>query len=76
MEQKIPFTSYDTWAYLSAGFLLLFAIDYVAATHLLARDSWTVVQAVMALVSAYVVGHPPQRSSRRNPSSGSSPQRA
>lgn len=56
MEQRIPFTSYDTWAYLSAGFLLLFAIDYVAATHLLARDSWTVAQAVMALVSAYVVG--------------------
>lgn len=56
MDQKVPFTSYDFWAYLSAGFIVLAAIDYVASTHLLYRDSWTVVQGVMAMVSAYTVG--------------------
>lgn len=56
MEQKFPFTSYDFWAYLSAGFLLLFVVDYVAGTALLARDSWTVVQGIVAVSSAYVIG--------------------
>jgi len=56
MDQKVPFTSYDFWAYLSAGFIVLAAIDYVAGTHLLYRDSWTVVQGTMAMVSAYTVG--------------------
>jgi hypothetical protein len=56
MEQKIPFTSYDFWAYLSAGFLLLFALDQVSSTRLLMRESWTVVQAVIAVISAYAVG--------------------
>jgi hypothetical protein len=56
MDQKIPFTSYDFWAYLSAGFLLLFAFDSAAGTNLLMRDSWTVVQSVVAVALAYVVG--------------------
>lgn len=57
MENKIPFTTYDFWAYLSSGFLLLFAVDHVAGTHLLARDAWTVVQSIIAISSAYAVGH-------------------
>ncbi len=32
LDQKIPFTSYDFWAYLSAGFLLIFALDAAAGT--------------------------------------------
>lgn len=56
MDQKVPFTSYDFWAYLSAGFMVLAAIDYVVGAHLLYRDSWSVVQGVMAMVSAYTVG--------------------
>lgn len=56
MENKIPFTSYDFWAYLSAGFLLLFVMDQVAATDLLIRDTWTVVQGVVVASAAYVVG--------------------
>lgn len=43
-------------AYLSAGFLLLFAVDQAAATKLLMRDSWTVVEGVIAVSLAYVVG--------------------
>lgn len=38
MDQKIPFTSYDFWAYLSVGFLMLFAVDSAADTKLLMRD--------------------------------------
>lgn len=56
MDQKIPFTSYDFWGYLSAGFLLLFVADYVAGTGLLALESWTVVQGIVAVSSAYVAG--------------------
>ena len=56
MENKIPFTSYDFWAYLSAGFLLLFIADYVANTNLLNRESWTVVQGIVAVSAAYAVG--------------------
>lgn len=57
MDQKIPFTSYDFWAYLSAGFMLLFAVDQAAGTKLLMRDGWTVVQGVVAVSVAYTVGH-------------------
>lgn len=57
MENKIPFTSYDFWAYLSAGFALLFALDTVSGQHLVMRDSWTVVQSVIAITVAYVIGH-------------------
>jgi hypothetical protein len=57
MENKLPFTSYDFWAYLSSGFLLLFAVDYVVGKDFLMRDSWTVVQGVIAFSSAYAVGH-------------------
>ena len=54
--EKIPFTTYDFWAYLSAGFLLLFVADQVAGTSLLARDSWPIVQSVVTVASAYAVG--------------------
>ena len=57
MENKLPFTSYDFWAYLSAGFLLLFVVDHVAGTNLLMRETWTVVQSVVAFSCAYAVGH-------------------
>ncbi len=55
--EKIPFTSYDFWAYLSAGFLLLFAIDQALGTALLERESWTVIQGVVAITCAYAMGH-------------------
>jgi hypothetical protein len=57
MDQRIPFTSYDFWAYLSAGFLFLFAVDSAADAKLLMRDSWTLVQGVVAVSLAYVIGH-------------------
>ena len=54
--EKISFTSYDFWAYLSAGFLLLLAIDKAASTHLLMRDQWTIVQRITVVSLAYVLG--------------------
>lgn len=56
MDHKIPFTSYDFWAYLSAGFLLLFVADYVFATALFAKPSWTLIQGTVAVSCAYAVG--------------------
>lgn len=56
MDHKIPFTSYDFWAYLSAGFLLLVVVDHVGGTGLLVRESWTIVQGVVAVAGAYAVG--------------------
>lgn len=56
MDQKIPFTSFDFWAYLSAGFLFLFAADQVAGTNLIAREKCTVIQSVVAVSAAYSVG--------------------
>ncbi|WP_265946230.1 hypothetical protein [Dechloromonas sp. A34] len=56
MDQKFPFTSYDFWAYLSSGFMLLFAVDQAAGMNLLMRDSWTVVQSAIAISLAYTVG--------------------
>lgn len=57
MDTKIPFTSYDFWAYLSAGFLLLFTVDFVVGSKFLMRDNWSVVQGVVAFSCAYTVGH-------------------
>ena len=57
MDNKFPFTSYDFWAYLSAGFLLLFGADYVFGTGLLIREEWKLVPAVIAISAAYVTGH-------------------
>jgi hypothetical protein len=51
----LPHTT--SWAYLSAGFLLLFVADYVANTDLLNRESWTVVQGIVAISAAYAVGY-------------------
>jgi hypothetical protein len=53
----IPFKDYDFWAYLSAGFLFLFALDHVLGTKLMMREQWTVVQGVIAASAAYTVGH-------------------
>jgi hypothetical protein len=56
LDQKIPFTSYDFWAYLSSGFLLLFVADWVFETKLLQRDTWSIVQSIVAVTCAYVTG--------------------
>jgi len=54
---KIPFTTYDFWAYLSSGFLLLFIVDVVGPTDILAKVNWSFVQIIVAVSAAYAVGH-------------------
>lgn len=53
---KIPFTDYDFWAYLSAGFFLLVVIDLIIGSGLAGRESWTVIQGLVVVSGAYVVG--------------------
>jgi hypothetical protein len=55
--KDIPFTSYDFWGYLTAGFGMLFVADYVADTHLLNRGTWSLVESLVAIACAYMVGH-------------------
>jgi hypothetical protein len=53
---KFPFTSYDFWAYLASGFLLLGAIDYVCATNLLVQKEWSWLQIGVAVSCTYITG--------------------
>lgn len=55
--EKFPFTSYDFWAYLASGFLLLAGIDIVAGTGFLQQQTWTWPQTSIAVAAAYVAGH-------------------
>lgn len=57
MKGDIPFTDYDFWAYLSVGFVLLFAVDHAAQTGLMIRQSWTLVEGFFVTACAYAAGH-------------------
>ena len=55
MDQKIPFTSYDFWAYLSAGFMLLFALDpkeraqvFTVEQKITPAAGWSIISLVKA----------------------------
>jgi hypothetical protein len=56
MKGDFPFTDYDFWAYISAGFVFLFALDHVAQTGLMIRPAWTVVEGLLAVACAYATG--------------------
>ena len=55
--KDLPFAKYDFWAYLSSGSLFLYIVDYVAASGVFDRPQWTVVQTIVVISAAYVVGH-------------------
>lgn len=55
--EKLPFTSFDFWGYLAAGFLLLCAVDAAVAFGAMGRKEWTFVEGILAISVAYVVGH-------------------
>ncbi len=52
MDQRGPFTRYGFWAYLSAGFLLMFGIDPTAGAFFSMREDWTVAQVALAIFFA------------------------
>ena len=58
MKQWFPLTDYDFYAYLTAGMVLIAAVDYTCFGGVLVdRSQWTVVQAVFWAAVAYVAGH-------------------
>ncbi|HEY0684834.1 MAG TPA: hypothetical protein VGD45_21030 [Steroidobacter sp.] len=55
--EKLPFTNFDFWGYLASGFLLLCAVDLAAGYGLIQRENWTIVEGILAISMAYVIGH-------------------
>jgi hypothetical protein len=55
--EKIPFTVYDFFAYLSSGTVWLVTADYVLGIGLLQRDKIGPVLGVTLVIFAYVCGH-------------------
>jgi hypothetical protein len=55
--EKIPFTIYDFFAYLSSGGVWVLTADYVLAFGLLDREKITPMLAVLLIIFAYVCGH-------------------
>jgi hypothetical protein len=54
---KIPFSVYDFFAYLSSGTVWLVTLDYILGMGLLAREKVSPVLGVVLVVFAYVCGH-------------------
>lgn len=54
---SIPFTVYDIFAYLSAGSLLLFTIDYAYGSKILLSESLSLTIGILFLFAAYICGH-------------------
>jgi hypothetical protein len=54
---KIPFSVYDFFAYLSSGSVWLVTLDYVLGMGLLEREKMSPVLGVVLVVFAYVCGH-------------------
>jgi hypothetical protein len=57
MRSYFPFTDYDFWAYISSGFVFLFALDHSLQSAIFQRPTWTVVEGLIAVAVAYAVGH-------------------
>ena len=54
---KTPFSIYDFFGYLAAGFLLLVALDFSCSGGWLLNDAIGPVHAILWTLLAYVVGH-------------------
>jgi hypothetical protein len=58
MKDHFPFTSYDFYAYLASGGLLLAVLDYVFnSAALIGKSDWSFTQIALVVAGAYVVGH-------------------
>ncbi len=57
MNNWFPFTDYDFYAYLTAGMIVLFSLDYgVSGGEIAFRESWPLVHIVFAIAIAYLTG--------------------
>src|SRR5690242_1600836 len=54
---KIPFTVYDFFAYLSSGSIWLATTDYIFSLGLMTRERIAPAMAILLVVLAYVCGH-------------------
>lgn len=54
---RIPFSAYDFFGYLAAGFIVLVSIDFVTGSRLLLMDSLPPIAALFWALVAFVVGH-------------------
>jgi hypothetical protein len=54
---KVPFSVYDFFAYLSSGSILLATFDYILGFGLLSQEKIAPLIAVLLVVLAYVCGH-------------------
>ncbi len=54
---RIPFTVYDFFGYLAAGFVLLVAVDYAFELGWLLGDEFGLVVGIFWIVVAYITGH-------------------
>lgn len=54
---KIPFNAYDFFGYLSSGFLILFAIDYLFNNGQQTNNSLPVAHIFFWILIAYIIGH-------------------
>lgn len=57
MKQWFPFSDYDFYAYLTAGVFMLLGLDLaITGGDLMLRPAWTIVEVVIVIAAAYVVG--------------------
>jgi hypothetical protein len=54
---RIPFSIYDFFGYLAAGFVLILSVDYAFQGGWLLRDNLGTVLSLFWLLAAYVAGH-------------------
>jgi hypothetical protein len=54
---KIPFTAYDIFAYVVSGLLVISAADFVFSGNWVIKAKLSVIQGLIAVVIAYVLGH-------------------
>lgn len=58
MKNWFPFTDYEFYAYITAGAILIAAVDYtLGSSALVARTEWTIVQGIFWTMISYLVGH-------------------
>ena len=57
MKNWFPFTDYDFYAYLTAGMIVLFSLDYgINSGEIMLREKWPFMHSVFVIAVAYLVG--------------------
>lgn len=54
---KIPFSVYDFFGYLSSGFLVIYTVDYLYNKSALVNNSSSIINIIFFIVVTYILGH-------------------